>query len=96
MKTKLLNVDRKNERYDQFRKRTQLFNSKINYQFLNFISYYKSINPIAQFIDFEDCDMCERIGKLCYCCDNGVITYYFNSEPTGHNVIGINERMVND
>ncbi len=33
----------------------------------------------------------------CEACDySHSIKLYFNSEPTGHNVIGINERMVND
>ena len=41
------------------------------------------------------CDSCNNEG--CYICNGtGRIRYYFNSEPTGHNVIGINNRMVND
>ncbi len=41
------------------------------------------------------CDLCNYKG--CHVCNGtGIERYYFNSEPTGHNVIGINSRMVND
>ncbi len=57
--------------------------------------------PGMWFIHLEKCD-CEQSNPSgpkygCEACDNlGFVIYHFNSEPNEPNVIGINDRMVND
>ncbi len=52
------------------------------------------VYPINPFILLVVCDNCN--GQICECCKNGIVTHYFNSEPNEPNVIGINNRMVNE
>lgn len=52
-------------------------------------------DPTDWFILGFVCDSCN--GEGCSVCNySGTIMIYFNSEPNEPNVIGINERMVND
>ena len=47
--------------------------------------YRKRYDPNCKFMYFEPCCDCKGFG--CECCDEGIIYYYFNSEPTGLNVM---------
>ena len=58
-------------------------------------AHIKQEHQISPFLYLELCSDCRNVNG-CECCEGGIIYYSFNSEPNEPNVIGINERMVND